>query len=83
MLPDNLGQVVMEHLPPLDQCRGAQAPPAPHGSILRDTLDCQLVLFVPSAVVYARDVFLLTEDEGIRVDRFHLGQITLLEVSVK
>ena len=63
MLPDNLGQVAMEHLPPLDQCRGIQAPSAPHTSILRATLDRQLILFVLSAVVDARNVLFLAEDE--------------------
>ena len=82
MLPDNLGQVAMEHLPPLDQCRGIQAPSAPHTSILRATLDRQLILFVLSAVVDARNVLFLAEDEGVWVDSLHLGQITLLEVSV-
>ena len=83
MLPDNLVQVVMEHLPPLDEGRGVQAPSAPHGSILRDALDRQLVLLVPSAVIDAWDVLLLPKDEGMRVDGLHLGQITLLEVSAK
>ena len=86
VISDNLGQVVVKHLSPLNHCRGVQRPltlPFLHTSILGDTLDRQLVLLVPAAVVDPRDVLLLAKGESSWVDGLHLGQIMLLKVPEK
>ncbi len=85
--PDNLSQVPVEHLLPLDESCGGQVP-CPTSSVLggpsprplpRATLNGELVVVVSPVAIVTLDVLLLAEHVGTGVHCLHLAEIAGLK----
>ncbi len=85
--PDDLGQVPVEHLPPLDESCGGQVP-CPTSSVLggpsprplpRVTLNGELVVVVSLVAIVTLDVLLLAEHVSSRVHCLHLAEVASLK----